>query len=86
MTRRAASPGRRIVLRNVETGVETRTQSNAAGVYVVLNISTRQLHAFRNANRDSARKTISEFRLAVNQTATFDFSLDVQFGSAVSSP
>src|SRR6478672_11074231 len=34
----AAIPDAEVVLRNIATGVETRTQSNASGVYVVLNI------------------------------------------------
>ena len=56
----AAVPQADIVLRNVETGVETRTQSNAAGVYAILNIlpavtPCRQLHP------DSAQRRYRRF-------------------------
>ncbi len=72
----AAIPDAEVVLHNIATGVETRTQSNASGVYVVLNILPGD-YTLSARKPGFGSKTISEFRLAVNQTATFDFSLDV---------
>jgi outer membrane receptor protein involved in Fe transport len=72
----AVVPGATIKLANVETGVERTAQSNSVGAYAILNIQpgTYTLEATSDGFRTSA---IAPFRLAVNQTATFDFALEV---------
>jgi hypothetical protein len=72
----SAVPQGDIVLRNVETGVEIRTQSNAAGVYAILNILPGS-YTLSATSSGFGTKTISPLRLTVNQTATFDFSLEL---------
>src|SRR5437867_4206721 len=72
----AVVPDATILLTNVNTGVQKRTVSNEAGVYVILSIltGTYTLEASKpgfNTNK------LAPFTLAVNQTATLDFTLAV---------
>jgi hypothetical protein len=69
-------PGATIVLRSVETSVEHSSVSNSAGDYVILNITPGRYTIQANAKGFNPQKT-SEFVLAVDQIATFDFSLKV---------
>ena len=72
----AVVPGASITLANVETGVQRTVESNSVGNYAMLSIQpgVYTLEAQADGFRTSA---ISDFRLAVNQTATFDFALEV---------
>ena len=69
-------PEAAILLRNPETGIERRTVSNDAGSYVLLNIQpgTYTLEAGKSGLTTSR---LAPFTLVVNQTATFDFTLNV---------
>ena len=72
----AVIPQAELVLGNVETGVERRAVSNEAGNYVFLNLPPGPYTL--QASKEGFRTSIIEpFVLAVNQTATFDFSLEV---------
>ena len=72
----AVMPDAEIVLKNLDTGVERRTLSNGVGNYVLLNIppGSYSLQAskagFRTARAD-------RLVLEVNQTATFNLTLEV---------
>lgn len=72
----AVVPQASITLRNTETGVERRSVSNTSGNYVFLDIlpGTYTLEASKEGFVSSK---ILPFALAVNQTATFDFALNV---------
>ena len=72
----AVIPGATIVLHSVETSVEHTSVSNSAGNYVILNITPGRYTIGANAQGFTPQKT-EEFVLAVNQIATFDFSLKV---------
>jgi hypothetical protein len=72
----AVIPGATILLRSVETSVEHSSVSNSAGDYVILNITPGRYTIQANAKGFNPQKT-SEFVLAVDQIATFDFSLKV---------
>ncbi len=72
----AAVPEAEIVLRNVATGVEVRTLSNSAGVYVVMNIPPGN-YTLAARKPGFSTQNVTPFRLMVNQTATFDIKLDV---------
>jgi hypothetical protein len=69
-------PGATLVLRNVDTAVERRAESNDAGVYVFLNIipGSYTLEVSKSGFRSNR---LSQFTLAVNQTATLDIILEV---------
>ncbi len=69
-------PGAALVLRNVGTNVELRTASNDAGVFNFLNINPGAftLEISKTGFRTSK---LSQFSLAVNQTATLDQVLEV---------
>ena len=69
-------PGASIVLRSVETSVEHPSVSNGAGNYVILNITPGRYTIQASAKGFNPQKT-DEFVLAVDQIATFDFSLKV---------
>ena len=72
----AVIPQAKVVLRNVGTSVERNTTSNNAGNYLFLNVNPgpytleTSVTGFKSAH-------ISEFTLAVNQTATLDLVLEV---------
>ena len=72
----AVVPDAELVLHNAETGVEMRTSSNAAGLYVILNIQPGS-YTLTAAKSGFTARSISAFRLMVNQTATFDITLAV---------
>jgi hypothetical protein len=72
----AVVPGATIVLRSVETSVQHPSVTNGAGEYVILNITPGRYTIQANAKGFNPQKT-DEFVLAVDQIATFDFSLKV---------
>jgi hypothetical protein len=72
----AVIPGATVVLRNGATSIEHTSVSNNAGEYVILNVTPGKYTIEANAKGFSPQKT-AEFQLAVDQIATFDFSLTV---------
>src|ERR1700754_910864 len=62
------------VLRNVDTGIETQTSSNDTGTYRFSNIAPGR-YSLKVSAPSFTTKQISEFVLAVNQTATIDVAL-----------
>src|SRR5580692_10095706 len=72
----AVIPGATIVLHSVETSVDHSSVSNSAGNYVILNITPGRYTIQASARGFNPEKT-DEFVLAVDQIATFDFSLKV---------
>jgi hypothetical protein len=72
----AVIPGATIMLHSVETSVEHSSISNSAGNYVILNLTPGRYTIQASAKGFNPEKT-DEFVLAVNQIATFDFSLKV---------
>jgi hypothetical protein len=72
----AVIPGATIALRSVETSVEHTSVSNSAGNYVILNITPGRYTIQASAKGFNPQKT-DEFVLAVDQIATFDFSLKI---------
>ncbi|MFN0104328.1 MAG: TonB-dependent receptor domain-containing protein [Bryobacteraceae bacterium] len=69
-------PGAAVVLRNTATSVEMRTQSNDSGIYAVLNILPGR-YTMEVSKAGFRTNKLSEFALAVNQTATLDMTLEV---------
>jgi Carboxypeptidase regulatory-like domain/TonB dependent receptor len=69
-------PGSDVVLSNTQTNVERRAVTNEAGIYVFLNAIPGKygLQASKIGFKTSKQST---FALAVNQTATFDFTLEL---------
>ena len=72
----AVIPGATVVLRNGATSIEHTSISNNAGEYVILNVTPGKYTIEASAKGFSPQKT-AEFQLAVDQIATFDFSLTV---------
>jgi hypothetical protein len=72
----AVIPGATISLHSVETSVEHSSVSNGAGNYVILNITPGRYTIQASAKGFNPQKT-DEFVLAVDQIATFDFSLKI---------
>lgn len=70
----AVVPRAEVVLRSSDTGVERRTVSNDTGTYNFSNISPGRFTLKVSAPSFST-KQVSDFVLAVNQTATIDVSL-----------
>lgn len=72
----AVVPGAAIVLRHTATGVETRTVTNEIGNYVLLSIlpGTYTLETTKEGFNTSR---LAPFVLTVNQTATFNFRIEV---------
>jgi hypothetical protein len=68
--------GAAIVLHSVETSVEHTSVSNNSGEYVILNITPGRYTIQANSPGFNPQKT-SEFVLAVDQIATFDFALSI---------
>src|SRR5579875_108147 len=75
----AVVPGAAITLRNTNTGFEQVTKSNDTGNYSIVNIIPGR-YIVTAAMKGFATSKSPEFALAVNQTATINFSLQV--GSA----
>jgi Carboxypeptidase regulatory-like domain len=63
-----------VVLRNADTGVERSTASNDSGAYVFENINPGR-YTLKVTAQSFSTDQVSEFVLAVNQTATIDVSL-----------
>jgi len=72
----AVIPGATIVLHSIETSVEHTSISNNAGAYVLLNITPGR-YTIRTSAAGFTPQKSDEFTLAVDQTATFDFSMKV---------
>ncbi|MFZ0744709.1 MAG: carboxypeptidase regulatory-like domain-containing protein [Terracidiphilus sp.] len=72
----AVIPGAAIVLRSLDTSVEHSSVSNSAGTYVILNIPPGRYTIQASAKGFNPEKT-DEFVLAVDQIATFNFSLKI---------
>ena len=72
----AIVPGAKVALRNVATNVELPTVTNDAGNYVLVNIPPGR-YTLQVSKAGFTTATQPEFDLAVNQTTTFDFSLQV---------
>ena len=72
----AVVPGTAVLLTSVETGIEHRSEANAVGNYVFVNIPPGYytIEASAEGFRTAA---IEPFVLVVNQTATFDIVLEV---------
>ncbi len=72
----AIIPATRVLLTSVETGIEHRSETNAVGRYVYVNIPPGYytIEASSDGFRTAA---IEPFILTVNQTATFDIVLEV---------
>jgi hypothetical protein len=71
-------PGATIVLKNTATGVERRATSNESGNYAFLDISPGT-YTLETSKEGFSKQALSPFTLAVNQTATLNFTL--QLGS-----
>ncbi len=72
----SAIPQASVLLKNVDTSIELRTETNDSGNYVILSVPPgRYTLEFSKASFRSAR--IQQFTLQVNQTATFNQSLEV---------
>jgi len=69
-------PGATIVLQNVATLVQHQSVTNNSGAYVILDITPGRYTIQANATGFNPQK-VSEFTLAVDQIATFDFVLAV---------
>ena len=72
----SAVPEAVIILRNPSTGVDRSTSSNTAGNYAFLSVSPGA-YTLSSEKTGFASSSIQPFTLAVNQTATFDFTLTV---------
>src|SRR5262249_17795325 len=72
----AVVPGSTVLLRNTETGVETRTTTNEQGVYVIQSIlpGNYTLEASKEGFATSRQGPVT---LVVNQRSVFDFELAV---------
>jgi len=68
--------GAGLVLRNVETSVERRAQSNASGDYTFTNVLPG-LYVMEASAAGFKTNRVSQFKLEVSQTATIDVSLEV---------
>ncbi|MGH9632732.1 MAG: TonB-dependent receptor domain-containing protein, partial [Bryobacteraceae bacterium] len=69
-------PQSALILRNVDTGVERRTETNDAGNYVFLNVPPGR-YTLETSKPGFRTQSVQAFTLVVNQTATFDTTLDV---------
>ena len=70
----AVVPKATVTLRNGDTGVEHSTASNEVGNYVISDITPGR-YTLKVSAPSFSTKQVSEFLLAVNQTATIDVSL-----------
>src|SRR4029077_2755375 len=74
-TTEASVPRAAVTLHNLETGVERNTLTNDAGTYVFSDINPGH-YTLRVTAPSFSTKQVSDFVLAVNQTATIDIALD----------
>ncbi len=72
----AVVPEASLLLRNTETGVETRTTTNAQGVYAILNILPGK-YTLEAGKPGFSSSKLEAFALVVNQRSVFDFHLEV---------
>jgi hypothetical protein len=72
----AAVANAEVALLQVETGVTRKSMSNASGVYAFLNLTPGK-YSLTAISMGFAASKSEPFTLVVNQTATFDFSLQV---------
>ncbi len=72
----AVIPTAELTLDNVETGVSRRAVSNAVGNYAFLNL-TPGIYTLQVSKEGFNTGAAEPFTLAVNQTATFDLTLEV---------
>jgi hypothetical protein len=75
----AAVPGASLSLHNLGTGVDSKTQTNSSGEYVFVNV-TPGSYTLRVDKTGFQSSQQAPFKLSVNQTAAFDFKLEL--GSA----
>jgi hypothetical protein len=78
----AVIPNANLVLRNVDTAVESRTVSNGAGAYEILSIAPGRYTVEVSAPGFSTKR-VPDFVLTVSQVATIDFALAVGAQSTV---
>ena len=71
-----AVPQAIVTLKNLETGVERTTETNTPGNYVLLYIPPGR-YALEITKQGFKTAKQQEFTLTVNQTSTFDFTLEV---------
>jgi len=69
-------PGANLVIRNTATSVEARTASNESGYYAFLNIIPGQ-YTLEVTKAGFRTNKLSQFTLAVNQTATIDIVMEI---------
>ena len=72
----AVVPQADLVLQSVETGVERRSVSNSVGVYTFVSI-TPGIYILSGSKEGFRTSSLQPFTLAVNQTATVDFALEI---------
>ncbi len=72
----AVVTGAQLVLQNIDTNVELRTQTNESGIYRIQNITVGRYTLTASASGFGTRK-IETFNLTVGQIATLDFRLEV---------
>ena len=72
----AVVPGAAIVLANLQTGVEIRSQTNDTGNYRIQNIQVGTYSLSASADGFSTKR-VDRLTLTVNQTSTLDFYLAV---------
>jgi len=72
----AVVPDAVVLLRNTDTGVETRTTTNGQGVYIVLSILPGN-YTLEASKQGFASSRLEPFALVVNQRSVFDLALGV---------
>src|SRR5437879_5028426 len=76
----AVVPRASVTLHNSDTGVERNTFTNDTGTYVFSDINPGR-YTLRVTAPSFSTKQVSDFVLAVNQTATIDIALDPGAGN-----
>ena len=69
-------PDATVLLHNVDTNVDRQVESNGSGAYAILNLVPGKYMLTAKASGFNPQQ-ISQFVLAVDQIATFDFTLSV---------
>jgi len=72
----AVVPNTEVALRNANANVERQAQTNDVGLYVFLDILPRN-HTREATKQGFKTSKAADFTLAVNQTLTQDFALEV---------